>query len=135
MYNFLKKNKVLLVYIPLALYWIVIFVLTSLPGESFPSVGISDKLQHLLAYCVLAVLLNLTIQIQNKFALLKKYPALFTFIFIFGYAVIDEVHQLFIPGRSGELGDVIADLTGGVIGLILVKLIVLRDKNKAPRTI
>lgn len=34
------------------------------------------------------------------------------------YAVSDEIHQLFIPGRSGELRDVIIDSAGGLVGII-----------------
>jgi VanZ family protein len=33
------------------------------------------------------------------------------------YAVSDEVHQLFIPGRGGQVRDVIIDGAGAVLGL------------------
>lgn len=128
LYSFLEKNKVLFVYLPLTVYWIVIFILTSIPAESVPSVGISDKLQHLLAYCVLAMLLYLTLVIQNKFPLLKSNAITFSIIILFVYGVLDELHQLLIPGRSGEVMDVVADVVGGIIGLIIVRLIVLNHK-------
>ena len=38
-----------------------------------------------------------------------------TIIFCFLYACSDEIHQLFIPGRSGELLDVLIDTTGGIL--------------------
>lgn len=38
-------------------------------------------------------------------------------------AVVDEIHQRFVPGRSGELRDVVVDLTGGVIFLLLCWLV------------
>lgn len=128
LYSFLEKNKVLFVYLPLTVYWIVIFILTSIPAESVPTVGISDKLQHLLAYCVLAMLLYLTLIIQNKFPLLKRNAITFSIIILIGYGVLDELHQLLIPGRSGEVMDVVADVVGGIIGLIIVRLIVLNHK-------
>ena len=35
------------------------------------------------------------------------------------YALSDEIHQLFVPGRSFQLMDLGLDLLGGVIGLII----------------
>lgn len=37
-------------------------------------------------------------------------------------ASLDEYHQTFIPGRSGEVRDVLVDLTGAVIALLLFSL-------------
>jgi VanZ family protein len=33
-----------------------------------------------------------------------------------GYAVTDELHQLFVAGRSAELYDLLADAAGAVVG-------------------
>ncbi|MDE5414019.1 VanZ family protein [Alkalihalobacterium chitinilyticum] len=33
------------------------------------------------------------------------------------YAITDEVHQLFIPGRSGEVRDVLIDTAGASVGI------------------
>lgn len=38
-------------------------------------------------------------------------------------AAFDEIHQRFVPGRSGELRDVAVDLTGGVVFLLLCWLV------------
>lgn len=35
------------------------------------------------------------------------------------YAVTDEVHQLFISGRSGQISDVMIDSTGVIIGIFI----------------
>ena len=37
------------------------------------------------------------------------------------YAVSDEVHQLFVTGRGGELRDFIIDSTGAIVGIVLYK--------------
>jgi VanZ family protein len=66
LFEFLEKRKVWLIYIPLIIYWLVLFVATSLPVERLPSVGFSDKINHFLAYFVLAVLVNLTLIYQRK---------------------------------------------------------------------
>jgi VanZ family protein len=34
------------------------------------------------------------------------------------YAISDEVHQIFIPGRSGEIRDVIMDIVGSSVGVL-----------------
>lgn len=39
------------------------------------------------------------------------------------YAISDEVHQLFIPGRSGEVTDVIIDSAGSSVGIVVYLLI------------
>lgn len=36
------------------------------------------------------------------------------------YAVSDEVHQLFIPGRSCELADMLIDTSGVILSLLIV---------------
>ena len=113
----------MLVYLPLIFYWIILFTLTTLPTESIPSVGVSDKVEHLLAYFVLSILLYLTLLFQRKSVLLKNYAMLFTILIVFAYGIIDELHQLMIPGRSCELLDFLADMIGGIIGIIIVKIL------------
>ena len=36
------------------------------------------------------------------------------------YACSDEIHQLFVPGRSGKFSDVLVDMTGVAIAVVLV---------------
>ena len=49
------------------------------------------------------------------------------------YAIMDEIHQLMVPGRSGALKDVYIDslgITTGVIGMLIVIKIFELIKNK-----
>lgn len=39
------------------------------------------------------------------------------------YAISDEFHQLFIPGRSGEVRDVLLDSAGALVGIVLINVI------------
>lgn len=41
-------------------------------------------------------------------------------LFVFFYAITDEVHQLFVPNRYGCFTDVLVDTTGGVIALLIL---------------
>ena len=47
------------------------------------------------------------------------------------YAVTDEVHQLFLNGRSGQLSDVLLDSFGAFCGVMLIRLTdyLRRDKH------
>ncbi|HHY28165.1 MAG TPA: VanZ family protein [Desulfitobacterium dehalogenans] len=42
------------------------------------------------------------------------------------YAISDEVHQLFVPGRSGQIKDVLLDSGGAIVGAALYRLFVRR---------
>lgn len=128
MYNFLRTHKKTIVYL-LSFYWFILLFLTSIPGNSVPSVGLSDKYEHFLGYFGLAFLLNLVLLVQDKFPLMKKYSSIFTFLFGVVYGLLDELHQLFIPGRSCDMMDWLADgigVTLGIIGVYCLTLIMNR---------
>ena len=38
------------------------------------------------------------------------------------YAASDELHQVFVPSRTGQFSDVVVDVSGGAIGLVLLWL-------------
>ncbi|MBZ4647735.1 MAG: VanZ family protein [Clostridia bacterium] len=44
---------------------------------------------------------------------------LYGFFLSIGYAATDEFHQLFVPGRTGTLTDVLIDSIGGGIGTLI----------------
>ena len=52
-------------------------------------------------------------------------------LFSFFYACTDEIHQLFIPGRSGQFTDVLIDTLGALFGCLL--LVLFRHLRKAWR--
>ncbi|MBQ6381177.1 MAG: VanZ family protein [Clostridia bacterium] len=41
-------------------------------------------------------------------------------LFSFVYAASDEIHQLFVPGRAGQVRDIFIDLAGAVIGALVL---------------
>ncbi|MBS4036244.1 MAG: VanZ family protein [Ignavibacterium sp.] len=130
MLEYLRKYKIYLIYLPLGLYWIALFIATSIPTEYIPAVGVSDKLNHFFAYLILSVLLNLTFIFQEKVTLLREFPAMFTLLFGSVYGIFDELHQMLIPGRHAEILDWIADFIGVITGVLIVKLFLLRFNNK-----
>jgi VanZ family protein len=120
LFEYLNKKKVLLVYIPLIVYWLILFTATSIPVEKLPSIGLSDKVNHLMAYFVLSALVYLTLIFQRKSRFLFNYAPVATLIISIFYGIADELHQMLIPGRSAEVLDWAADALGAVLGILLV---------------
>ncbi|MBI5663068.1 MAG: VanZ family protein [Ignavibacterium album] len=114
------------IYLPLIIHWLTILILTSLPSDQVPSVEIGDKVNHFLAFFVLGLFLNLTLKYQHRYPNLKKNILITTIIIAAGYGIMDELHQLFVPGRSAELLDWIADFLGAVTGSLLAEFIYRR---------
>lgn len=75
------------------------------------------KAAHVLNYTVLGILLARA----SLRSIGKVLPA--TLIFGFLAAVADEIHQCFVPGRSGEVRDVAIDLAGVALGAGLTWLL------------
>ncbi|MBZ0199793.1 MAG: VanZ family protein [Ignavibacteriaceae bacterium] len=118
------EKKVYLVYAPLAVYWAAIAVATSIPAKSLPKTSINDKIEHILAYFGLGFLLSFALYAQGKYIFLKNNYAISALLITLIYAVVDEIHQLLIPGRQCDILDMIADLAGAIAGIILIKVIV-----------
>lgn len=49
------------------------------------------------------------------------------------YAILDEIHQLFVPGRGGQIRDVIIDSTGAAVGIGLYLILSRRKKTNGKR--
>ena len=124
MFEYLEKRKIRLVYLPLIIYWLVLFTATSIPVDRLPSVGLSDKINHFAAYFLLAVLLYLTLIYQRKSRLLFEKAPIATIVISLLYGAIDELHQIFIPGRFAEFMDWAADLLGASMGVLLVTFLI-----------
>lgn len=53
-----------------------------------------------------------------------KYKLIATGLFGLGYAVLDEIHQIFVPGRAFEIKDIVVDVSGFLLGVVFVWLVV-----------
>lgn len=47
------------------------------------------------------------------------------------YAATDEFHQLFVPGRSGQVSDVLIDSAGVLAGILLTAVILRTGKRRS----
>ena len=85
------------------------------------------KSAHFIAYFSLGILSFLSVLTYQKSL---KFKLLLSGAFCFLYSVSDEIHQLFVKGRSGEIRDVFIDTCGAVLGILLVYCILRFKKSK-----
>lgn len=76
------------------------------------------KAAHMFEFFVLAILWLSIFILQKKRC--KKKEILSAFLCTALVAVIDEIIQLHVPGRSGEIRDVLVDCAGAAIGLFIL---------------
>lgn len=88
------------------------------------------KLAHFSAYLVLGVLVyNLLLcYFTNKKSLILS------LIICLLYAISDEIHQMFVPGRAGQIRDVLIDFSGILTGTLILYLF-SRIKMKSKKDI
>lgn len=75
------------------------------------------KTAHALEYAVLGFLTAGIFADQKN---LRKLRIFIHWLIAAGYAATDEFHQLFVPGRSGQVSDVILDSAGAALGVLLM---------------
>ncbi|MEE0918987.1 MAG: VanZ family protein [Lachnospiraceae bacterium] len=78
------------------------------------------KLAHFSEYFLLAVCVALPLYV---YGIRGIWLILTGSIFCFGFAAFDEMHQLFVNGRSGQIKDVILDSSGALTGIISVRIL------------
>ena len=83
------------------------------------------KCAHLTEYAILAVLVWFARRKVAGSFRTWSWREVFTFIlpFVFLYAVSDELHQTFVPGRQGSPIDVMIDTVGGFLGMVAIWLL------------
>lgn len=84
----------------------------SLPQEILTF--LTRKAAHIIAYFILGIL---AFNIVKTYNLSTRRAILLSILFTLTYAASDEIHQLFVPGRSGEVRDVLIDTTASTVGV------------------
>lgn len=105
------------------------------------------KLAHFTEFAILgALVLNLLVQIKRRqlaTETLVPASALGPYIkricaaawsFATLYAVTDEIHQIFVPGRTGKPTDVLIDSAGILFGILIVALVLHLIAKRKQRT-
>ena len=96
---------------------LLILAATSVPGESVPATGIAgiDKVVHFLLYAVLGALTARALPAARRVR-----HVVLSLLAISAFAALDEWHQQIIPGRSADLADWAADVTGASFAMLLL---------------
>ncbi len=85
-----------------------------------PLIKQQDKLLHILLYAGFGLMLYVTIRSIGK-PILKA--GLLTIFLGTLYGASDELHQMFVPGRSTSIMDLVADVTGILFALTMILII------------
>ncbi len=117
-------------WLPMLLWMAAIFAISAQTPQELPNLGAWDllgkKLAHFIAYAILALLALWGSGGSKQLAPLYSlgagsskewWPFLLAFLITFLYAVSDEYHQTFVPGRNGNAWDVLIDSCGGMTAL------------------
>ncbi|HOW35759.1 MAG TPA: VanZ family protein [Candidatus Omnitrophota bacterium] len=108
--------KFLRFWFPVLSYSAIIFYVSSQPYLNLPLGNlISDKIYHSGEYAVLGFLFCRALYGTHGF-LPKGKILLFVILFCFFYGASDELHQMFVPGRQMDAGDLLSDAIGGFLG-------------------
>lgn len=96
----------------------LIFLASSTSGSEIPDFGRIDfftkKLGHLIGYALLGAALFHCVSGGGS---INAPRALITMSLVFLYAVSDEWHQSFTPGRNPAFQDICIDTVGGFLGM------------------
>ena len=76
------------------------------------------KLAHITEYLILGILM---INVVKDYQKNIKKVIIISLLCCILYACTDEIHQLFVPGRSGQVLDVFIDTIGSIIGIFSYK--------------
>ena len=123
-------------HIPFYLLCLLIFAESSIPSDAFPKLEFefADKIIHLAIYFILFLTAYYSFNNQKKYKLLYENVMIASLVFSILYGALDEFHQLFVPGRSCDIYDWLADVAGvilAIIFLLLIKKFVNNKKNKS----
>ncbi|MBF0627225.1 MAG: VanZ family protein [Magnetococcales bacterium] len=109
-------------------YSFVMFGLSSMTGQELPEPFFEnqDKLEHMFAYGVMAVV---AWSVLRQWTVLR-HCWLWAWVYAVVYGVTDEWHQLFVPGRYGDLFDLLADAVGAALAIAMLEFLRTRRGSR-----
>ena len=143
----MKNKRLIIICILLIVWMLLIFCMSNKPADIsskqsdlvinlFSAIGIDlnthlgelasfvvRKAAHFTEYFILYCF---SIAVCKQYVDIKK-ARIYSLFIVLGYAISDEVHQYFIPGREMAIRDVAIDFSGGVLGFI-VNIVICKIK-------
>ena len=116
-------NRFLLYWLPLLIWISGIFLVSSLPGNSFPSEFsiLTEYPLHITAFFVLFLLFYRLLHSNNKKVTLKNI-LLLSLIMTMIVSFIKEAYQLLMPTRSFSLKDILVDGGATTLAMLFVTI-------------
>jgi VanZ family protein len=108
-------SRALTLWVPVVAWAALIFVLSSIPNLSTAEGWIGDFLSsgaHAVEYAIFGALLLRAVGARAL-----------AFAAGFAYAITDEIHQSFVPGRFASGIDLVVDAVGLLVGIALLERI------------
>jgi VanZ family protein len=108
--------------LPACVWALTIFVASSIPSRDLPAEDIFeyDKLIHMAIYFIFAGLLYRALRFEGTSPAMRSRAAVVTIAIIALYGMTDEYHQHFVPGRSMDVYDWVADVAGGLLCVVVM---------------
>jgi VanZ family protein len=79
------------------------------------------KAAHITAYFILGIIMFRVVRMYSR---LPIKAIILSILFVALYAISDELHQLLVNGRSGEVRDVLIDTCAGALGVFVTYLFI-----------
>ena len=114
---------------PALLYLSFIWLVSDRSGDSLPTL-VDDRIAHFGEYFLLMLLVTFALTAFDPDRILPR-TLLAAGGLSFAWAVLDEVHQSFVPGRFPSLKDVAFDVIGIVAAAMLMAILAARDRRRA----
>jgi VanZ family protein len=119
----MSEKSLLRYWLPPVLWMGVIFILSAQPSlPEYPDTLLDlilKKSAHIMEYGLLAFLLWRALS-PGRWGALSRSALVTAFLVSVLYALSDEYHQTFVPGRHGRLMDVGIDAVGALVALLVV---------------
>ena len=107
----------------------VVNVTTSVTNKDIPREEVKKKVEdstflvrktaHFTEYLILGILV---LQLLSDYTKINKRMLIVSLIICYLYAVSDEVHQIFIPGRTAKVLDTFIDGAGSLVGITIYSI-------------
>jgi VanZ family protein len=114
-------------WLPTVIWMAIIFSFSQHPSIQASSTSILDfiikKMAHFWEYFILSTLLAYSLTKSTSAS--RRRTTLLAIVISIVYALTDEFHQSFVPGRTPAMRDIIIDITGA----LSAQIVILRSKR------
>lgn len=99
-----------------------LYYLSSIPGDAMSvPIGLPDYVLHAGGYAVLCTLVYVTL--RRGWGMPLKISMILSWMISVSYGVLDEYHQSFVPLRTPDFRDVLADGVGALLALVVIYIL------------